>query len=77
MGRPVQPVTTMPMRRWKIRYRIGASPYHSRIVDALSQADANRIFDAEMPAAQRCGSAQPLAHEKAPPAGGAGHHGMV
>ncbi|WP_180365287.1 hypothetical protein [Candidatus Synechococcus spongiarum] len=48
------------MRRWTIRYRIGASQYYSRIVEAPSQADANRIFDAEMPGAQRCGSAQPL-----------------
>ena len=60
MGIPVQPMTTMPMRRWAIRYRIGTSPYHSRIVEALSQADANKIFDAEMPGAQRCGSAQPV-----------------
>jgi len=57
MGVPVKPMT---MRRWKIRYRIGMSPYHSRIVEAFSQADANKIFDAEMPGAQRCGSAQPL-----------------
>ena len=49
---------TMPMRRWTIRYRLGTSQYHSRIVEALSQADANKIFDAEMPGAQRCGSAQ-------------------
>lgn len=49
---------TMPMRRWTIRYRIGTSQYHSRTVEALSQADANKIFDAEMPSAQRCGSAQ-------------------
>lgn len=50
----------MTMRRWKIRYRIGMSQYHSRIVEAPSQSDANKIFDAEMPGAQRCGSAQPL-----------------
>ena len=50
----------MPMRRWTIRYRIGVSPYHSRIVEACSQADAHRIFAAEMPGAQRCGSAQPV-----------------
>ena len=48
----------MAMKRWEVRYRIGASQYHSRIVEALSQADANRIFDAEMPGAQRCGSAR-------------------
>ena len=60
MGIPVQPMTIMPMRRWIIRYRIGTSPYHSRIVEALSQADANKIFDAEMPGARRCGSAQPV-----------------
>ena len=39
MGVCVQP---MPMRRWEIRYRIGMSQYHSRIVEALSQADANK-----------------------------------
>lgn len=53
---------TMPMRRWKIRYRIGRSQYYERIVEAPSQADANRIFDAEMPGARRCGSAQPRAN---------------
>jgi len=52
----------MPMRRWTIRYRIGMSQYHSRVVEASSQADANRIFDAEMPGARRCGSAQPRAN---------------
>ena len=46
------------MKRWSIRYRIGTSTYHCRIVSALSQSDANRIFDAEMPNATRCGSAQ-------------------
>lgn len=49
----------MAMKRWKIRYRVGSSTYHSRIVLAISQADANKIFDVEMPGAQRCGSAQP------------------
>ena len=53
-------MATMTTRRWTIRYRIGVSPYHCRIIEALSQADAHKIFDAEMPGAQRCGSAQPL-----------------
>ena len=57
MGLPAQPVA---MRRWTVRYRIGTSQYYSRTVEALSQADANRIFDAEMPNARRCGSAQPF-----------------
>ena len=52
----------MPMRRWKIRYRIGMSQYYDRIVEAPSQADANRIFDAEMPGTRRCGSAQTVAN---------------
>ena len=63
MGIPVEAMATMPMRRWTIRYRIGVSPYHSRIVEARSQADAHRIFAAEMPGAQRCGSAQPLGNQ--------------
>ena len=59
-GYTCQATVTMPMRRWTIRYRIGTSPYYSRIVEAHSQADAHRIFAAEMPDAQRCGSAQPV-----------------
>lgn len=51
------------MRKWKIRYRIGTSPYHSRIVEARSQADAHKIFDAEMPGARCCGSAQPTGNQ--------------
>ena len=50
----------MPMKRWTIRYRIGASPYHFRSVEAFSQGDAHKVFAAEMPGAQRCGSAQPV-----------------
>ncbi|KKZ10887.1 MAG: hypothetical protein TE42_09260 [Candidatus Synechococcus spongiarum SP3] len=60
MGVSVQPVGTMTTGRWTVRYRIGTSQSYDRIVDAPSQADANKIFDAEMPNAQRCGSALPL-----------------
>ena len=59
----VQPIAIMSMKRWKICYRIGASQYYYRIVEAVSQADANKIFDAEMPGAQRCGSAQTLRNQ--------------
>jgi len=61
----------MPMRRWKIRYRIGMSQAYAQHVQDPSQADANWCFDAEMPGSRRCGSAQTVANSKAPPAGGA------
>jgi|TARA_R100000426_G_C4767404_1_gene89580 hypothetical protein len=50
------------MRNWEIRYRLQpvGGKYFFRRVEAKYQHEANAIFDAEMPAATRCGSARPV-----------------
>ena len=52
------------MRNWEIRYRLQpvGGKYFFRRVEAKYQHEANAIFDAEMPAATRCGSARPVCH---------------
>ena len=49
------------MKKWEIRYKLEKSgKYFFRKVDAVYQHEANKIFDAEMPSAMRCGSARSL-----------------
>ena len=51
----------MSMKKWEIRYKLQQQgKYFFRIVEAAYQHEANRIFDAEMPNAIRCGSARSL-----------------
>ena len=49
----------MTIRTWEIRYKLQQQgKYFFRRVDAVYQHEANKIFDAEMPNAIRCGSAR-------------------
>ena len=49
----------MTIRTWEIRYKLQQQgKYFFRRVDAVYQHEANKIFDAEMPSAIRCGSAR-------------------
>ena len=59
---PVQETSgAIRMKKWEIRYKLEKSgKYFFRKVDAVYQHEANKIFDAEMPSAMRCGSARSL-----------------
>tara|TARA_A100000172_G_C3038912_1_gene109637 strand:+ start:632 stop:781 length:150 start_codon:yes stop_codon:yes gene_type:complete len=47
------------MKKWQIRYLLApGGKYFFRNVDAVYQHEANKIFDAEMPNAIRCGGAR-------------------
>ena len=50
------------MRTWEIRYKLTkvGGKYFFKRVNATYQHEANKIFDAEMPGAYRCGSARPI-----------------
>ena len=51
----------MTLRKWEIRYKLQQQgKYFFRKVDAVYQHEANKIFDAEMPNAIRCGSARSI-----------------
>ena len=51
----------MTMRKWEVRYKLQQQgKYFFRTVEAVYQYEANKIFDAEMPNAIRCGSARSL-----------------
>ena len=49
-------------RTWEVRYKLTTptGKYFFRRVEATYQHEANKIFDAEMPNAHRCGSARPV-----------------
>ena len=47
------------MKKREVRYKLQQQgKYFFRIVEALYQHEANKIFDAEMPNAYRCGAAR-------------------
>ena len=51
----------MTLRKWEIRYKLQQQgKYFFRIVVATYQHEANKIFDADMPSAIRCGSARAI-----------------
>ena len=51
----------MQMKRWEIRYQLpGSTKYQFQHVQAISQNEANRLFDADHPNVRRCGSARQL-----------------
>ena len=51
----------MSMKKWEVRYKLQQQgKYFFRIVEAVYQHEANRILDAEMPNAIRCGSERSL-----------------
>ena len=51
----------MALRKWEIRYKLQQQgKYFFRTVEAVYQHEANKIIDAEMPNAIRCGSARSL-----------------
>ena len=52
----------LTMRSWEIRYKLTklGGKYFFKTVNATYQHEANKIFDAEMPGAHRCGSARPV-----------------
>ena len=50
------------MRTWEIRYKLTkvGGKYFIKRVNATYQYEANKVFDAEMPGAFRCGSTCPV-----------------
>ena len=49
------------MKTWEVRYKLDKNgKYFFRTVNAVYQHEANKIFDAEMPNAIRCGSAKKI-----------------
>jgi len=49
------------LKDWKCRYRLpGSTKYYYKVVQALYQHEAKKIFEAEMPSATLCGNPTPL-----------------
>lgn len=50
------------MKRFEVTYRLPTTgtKYHKTIVEADNQVFANKIFDAQIPSANRCGNAREM-----------------